>query len=54
MYLSIDEDHVLLVLNSTVDFQSISSGAPQKRIINLVLTLLTNTLLASLLVIIAF
>lgn len=54
MYLSIDEDPILLVSNSTVDFQSTSFGKPRKRIINFILTLLTNTLLALLLVTIAF
>ena len=54
MYLSIDEAHILLVSNSTADFQSVSFGLTRKRIINLILALLTNFTLATLLVIIAF
>lgn len=54
MYPSIDEDLILLVLISTTDFQSVSSDKIRKRIINIAITLLTNTFLASLLVIIAF
>lgn len=54
MPLSIDEGPILLVLNSTRDFQSVSFGITRKRIINLILALLTNTVLASLLVLIAF
>lgn len=54
MCLSIDEALILLVLKSTSDFQSASFGKPRKRIINFMLTLLTNSFLASLLVIIAF
>lgn len=54
MSLSIDEDHVLLVLTSTSDFQSDSSGAIQKRIINLILALTTNIILALILVTVAF
>ena len=53
-YLSTDEDHILLVLISTTDFQSVSFGITRKRIINLILALLTNFTLASLLVIISF
>ncbi len=45
---------VLLVLISTTDFQSVSFGTPRKRTINLLLTLLTNTTLALLLILIAF
>lgn len=41
-------------ITSITDFQLVGSGKPQKRIINLALTLLINTILASLLVIIAF
>lgn len=41
-------------INSTTDFQLVGSGKIQKRIINLALTLLINTILASLLVVIAF
>lgn len=41
-------------ITSMTDFQLVGSGKPQKRIINLALTLLINTALASLLVIIAF
>ena len=54
MYLSIDEAHILLVLPSTADFQSVSFGLIWKRIINLILALLTNLTLATLLVIIVF
>lgn len=54
MFPSIDEDLASLVLISTIDFQSISSGAVQKEAINLILALFTNILLASLLVLIAF
>jgi len=54
MYLFTDEAHVLLVLFSTTDFQSVRLGKPQERIINFILTLLINTLLALLLVTIAF
>lgn len=50
----IDEAPVLLVLISTTDFQSVRFGETRKRIINLLLALLTNTTLASLLVLIAF
>lgn len=41
-------------ITSMTDFQLVGSGGPRKRIINLALTLLINTALASLLVIIAF
>lgn len=41
-------------ITSTTDFQSVSFGSIRKRIINLILALLTNFTLASLLVIIAF
>lgn len=54
MYLFIDEAHILLVLFSTTDFQSVRLGLTQERIINFILTLFTNTLLALLLVTIAF
>lgn len=54
MYPSIDEAHVLLVLISTTDFQSVSFGTIRKRTINLIITLLTNFTLATLLVTIAF
>lgn len=54
MYPFIDEAHVLLVWLSTTDFQSVRLGKPQERIINFLLTLLTNALLALLLVTIAF
>lgn len=54
MSLFTDEDLVLLVLTSTADFQSVSLGEPQERIINFILTLIINTLLALLLVTIAF
>lgn len=54
MSLFTDEDLILLVLISTADFQSTSPGKPQERIINFILTLIVNTLLASLLVTIAF
>ena len=54
MYLSIDEVHILLVLTSTTDFQSVSLGLVWKRIINLILALLTNLMLATLLFIIVF
>lgn len=53
MYLFIDEFHILLLLNSTVGFQSISFGATWKSVVNLILTLLTNIILTSLLVFIA-
>ena len=48
------EAHVLLVLISTTDFQSVSFGLVRKRTINLIITLLTNFTLATLLVTIAF
>lgn len=54
MSLFTDEDPILLVLISTADFQSASFGKPQERIINFILTLIINTLLALLLVTIAF
>lgn len=54
MFLFTDEDPTSLVLTSTIDFQSIGSGTSQKEVINLILALLTNVLLASLLVLIAF
>lgn len=54
MSLFTDEDPILLVSTSTTDFQSVSSSTHWKRIINLILAILTNTLLASLLVLIAF
>lgn len=54
MYLFTDEVRALLVLFSTTDFQSARLGKPQERVINFILTLLTNTLLALLLVTIAF
>lgn len=54
MYLSIDEAHILLVLISTIDFQSISSGTTQKRIINLIISLFTNSFIALLLISVAF
>jgi NADH-ubiquinone oxidoreductase chain 3 len=54
MFLSIDEAPILLVSTSTADFQSASFGLVRKRIINLILALLTNFTLATLLVIIAF
>lgn len=54
MFPSIDEDLASLVPISTIDFQSISSGAIQKEVINLILALFTNITLASLLVLIAF
>lgn len=54
MSLFTDEDLILLVLISTTDFQSVSLGKLQGRIINFILTLIINTLLASLLVTIAF
>lgn len=43
-----------LSIISTVDFQSTSSGLTRKEVINIVLALFTNTILASLLVLIAF
>lgn len=49
-----DEVPILLVWISTADFQSASLGVLQERIINFILTLVVNTLLASLLVTIAF
>lgn len=54
MYPFIDEAPVLLVSLSTADFQSVRLGRPQERTINFILTLLINTLLALLLVTIAF
>lgn len=54
MFLFTDEDPTSLVLTSTIDLQSIGSGTSQKEVINLILALLTNVLLASLLVLIAF
>ena len=42
------------MLTSTTDFQSVSFGITRKRIIHLILVLLTNFTLASLLVIFAF
>lgn len=50
----IDEALILLVLTSTIDFQSISSGTTRKGIINLAVAILTNTLLTLTLIIIAF
>lgn len=49
-----DEVPILLVWISTADFQLASLGELQERIINFILTLIVNTLLASLLVTIAF
>lgn len=43
-----------LSITSTIDFQSISLGLARERVINIILALITNTLLASLLVTIAF
>lgn len=54
MFLSIDEDLISLVLISTADFQSASFGKIRKEIINILLVLITNTLLSTLLVLIAF
>lgn len=54
MYQYVVEAHILLVSISTIDFQSISFSITQKRIISITNTLLTNTLLASLLDLIAF
>lgn len=39
---------------STTDFQSLSSGSNQRKIINLIITLITNSLLATTIIIIAF
>ena len=39
---------------STTDFQSLSSGSNQRKIINLIITLITNSLLATIIIIIAF
>lgn len=54
MYLSVSGAHILLGLNNTFDFQSVSFGTTKNKIINLILTLLTYLTVATLIVIIAF
>lgn len=54
MYRFIDEDPTLLVWTSTSDFQSVSFGVTQKRVINLILVLLINISISLILVTIAF